>query len=120
MNSLSIDSKFECSICYNVLTQPMIIENCSHTFCKNCIMHMLTKDSIPCPLCKQTFNKKNIIENKLLEKQINKTEVKCLCSNEIKLKNLNKHIQECNEYKNNINSQIKNTVQVQETKYSII
>ena len=80
----------------------------------------LTQDDKPCPICRQGFNKKNIIENKQLEKEINKTEVKCLCTKDIKLKNLNKHVQDCIEYKKNIKDEIKNTVQVNVTKYLLI
>jgi hypothetical protein len=120
MNISPIDSKFECSICYNIFTQPMIIENCSHTFCKSCIMNLFNLTDIPCPLCKQTFNKKNIIDNKQLEKEINKTEVKCHCGKDIKLKNYNKHVQECNEYKNNTNKEIKSTIKVEEKKSNFI
>jgi len=48
------DSEFlkitQCSICYEVFTDPVGIR-CGHTFCKNCAITALTR-KIECPLCK--------------------------------------------------------------------
>ncbi len=79
-------------------------------------MNIFNTTDIPCPLCKQKFSKKNIIDDKTIEKEINKTEIKCVCGTDIKLKYWNKHIQECNDYKNNVSKQIKDTVKVEEKK----
>jgi hypothetical protein len=80
-------------------------------------MNIVSNIDAPCPLCKQNFNKKNIIDNKQIEKEINKTEVKCECGKDIKLKNYNKHVQECEDYKKNMNKDIKSSVKVEEKKY---
>ena len=69
IKSNNID-KFQCSICYLVMTNPIEIELCSHSFCHGCIMKFITSvhDIPSCPLCKNKFNQKNLIENNLLEK----------------------------------------------------
>jgi len=38
---LSIDEEFLCSICHDVLKEPMQITKCQHTFCKLCINEWL-------------------------------------------------------------------------------
>jgi hypothetical protein len=47
---------FECSICADLYTDP-VITNCQHYFCKECIEnHISKKRTQHCPLCKSTLN----------------------------------------------------------------
>jgi hypothetical protein len=103
IKSNNID-KFQCSICYLVMTNPIEIELCSHSFCDECLKKFINSvnHTPSCPLCKNKFNEKNLIENKLLEKEIDMKEIICDCSEQIKLKNYNNHLTKCNNNKNSI------------------
>ncbi len=38
----AVDTHFHCSICYNVLKEPMMCRNNEHIFCRGCITEHLT------------------------------------------------------------------------------
>jgi len=48
-----IDVDFKCSICLELFYQPVITNDCQHTFCKRCLDDFLDgSESVPCPLCR--------------------------------------------------------------------
>ncbi|XP_070711470.1 NACHT, LRR and PYD domains-containing protein 12-like [Pempheris klunzingeri] len=50
--------QFQCSICLDVLTDP-VSTSCGHNFCKNCItQHWNTNNQFRCPLCNKPFTTK--------------------------------------------------------------
>ena len=49
----SVDAHFHCSICYNVLKDPMMCRNNEHVFCRGCITEHLTVNSHNCPECNE-------------------------------------------------------------------
>uniref|UniRef100_A0A8D0ABG0 E3 ubiquitin-protein ligase TRIM21-like n=1 Tax=Sander lucioperca TaxID=283035 RepID=A0A8D0ABG0_SANLU len=52
---LSSEDQFLCSICLDVLTDP-VSTPCGHNFCKNCITdHWNISDRCQCPLCNEAF-----------------------------------------------------------------
>uniref|UniRef100_A0A8C9XHP2 Uncharacterized protein n=1 Tax=Sander lucioperca TaxID=283035 RepID=A0A8C9XHP2_SANLU len=52
---MEVDHQFLCSICLDVLTDPVDIP-CGHNFCKSCITeHWNTNDQYLCPMCKESF-----------------------------------------------------------------
>ncbi|XP_070711763.1 E3 ubiquitin-protein ligase TRIM39-like [Pempheris klunzingeri] len=54
-NYLRSEDQFLCSICLDVLTDP-VTTPCGHNFCKTCITeHWNTNDRFLCPLCKEAF-----------------------------------------------------------------
>ncbi|XP_070711588.1 E3 ubiquitin-protein ligase TRIM21-like isoform X1 [Pempheris klunzingeri] len=54
-NYLRSEDQFLCSICLDVLTDP-VSTPCGHNFCKTCITeHWNTNDRFLCPLCKEAF-----------------------------------------------------------------
>jgi len=65
--------KKECIICFELI-QEEVIFNCSHSFCKNCILKWIRKGEKTCPVCRNNiifinFNKKryNIEEFKNID-----------------------------------------------------
>ncbi|XP_007483537.1 uncharacterized protein LOC103102863 [Monodelphis domestica] len=60
-----------CSICVEHLKDPVSIP-CGHSFCKTCITELCDyhtthcQGSVPCPICKKSFQKKNISPNWVL------------------------------------------------------
>lgn len=71
------NKKHECPICYvNVLSKSLIITNCQHNFCNNCMSKIITKtreNVLRCPMCREDicvlkFNNKNNYE-KMKKKQ---------------------------------------------------
>ncbi|XP_070712635.1 E3 ubiquitin-protein ligase TRIM39-like isoform X1 [Pempheris klunzingeri] len=54
-NYLRSEDQFLCSLCLDVLTDP-VTTSCGHNFCKTCITeHWNTNDRFLCPLCKEAF-----------------------------------------------------------------
>ncbi|XP_070711774.1 E3 ubiquitin-protein ligase TRIM21-like [Pempheris klunzingeri] len=54
-NYLRSEDQFLCSICLDVLTDP-VTTSCGHNFCKTCITeHWNTNDRFLCPVCKEAF-----------------------------------------------------------------
>ena len=61
MASSEGDDELNCTICFQVYTEPRILEGCRHYFCENCIVNFvleLKKDEklgseFSCPICKQ-------------------------------------------------------------------
>ncbi|XP_044198280.1 E3 ubiquitin-protein ligase TRIM39-like [Thunnus albacares] len=52
---LRSEDQFLCSICLDVLTDP-VTTPCGHNFCKNCITeHWNSNDQYLCPMCKEVF-----------------------------------------------------------------
>ncbi|XP_070711529.1 E3 ubiquitin-protein ligase TRIM21-like [Pempheris klunzingeri] len=52
---LLYEDQFLCSICLDVLTDP-VSTPCGHNFCKTCITeHWNTNDRLLCPVCKEAF-----------------------------------------------------------------
>lgn len=50
-----IGQKQECIICYEVLTDTMLVTRCMHAFCDKCIVNHLTNYTDTCPMCRQFY-----------------------------------------------------------------
>lgn len=48
----AILDEFKCSICQDLVNEPMVIKHCLHFFCKNCIDKNVLNFRKECPLCK--------------------------------------------------------------------
>ena len=53
LSNINILPGLKCQICFNLVWEPVEIENCSHIFCKYCINKSLMERKI-CPVCRQT------------------------------------------------------------------
>ena len=52
LSNVNILPGLKCQICFNLVWEPVEIENCSHIFCKYCINKSLMERKI-CPACRQ-------------------------------------------------------------------
>ena len=65
----TLGNKTECAICFETMTEHNAIQlNCAHSFCANCIYHVisLTKHA-GCSLCRTTINMISIPNRDLLQ-----------------------------------------------------
>ncbi|XP_070711626.1 E3 ubiquitin-protein ligase TRIM39-like isoform X1 [Pempheris klunzingeri] len=70
-NYLRSEDQFLCSICLDVLTDP-VSTPCGHNFCKTCITeHWNTNDRFLCPLCNKAFTTRpDLCVNTLLSEMV--------------------------------------------------
>jgi hypothetical protein len=64
-----IQQKNECIICYEILTESMLITRCNHAFCDNCIINYLNLYNELCPICRNPCQISMFIEDKQLSQQ---------------------------------------------------
>ena len=97
----AIDAHFHCSICYNVLKEPMMCINNEHIFCRCCITEHLTVNSHTCPECKQELTVETLrraprlVTNYLSELKINCDYSDRGCHEYIRLEELASHVVNC-------------------------
>uniref|UniRef100_A0A8C5HW50 RING-type domain-containing protein n=1 Tax=Gouania willdenowi TaxID=441366 RepID=A0A8C5HW50_GOUWI len=61
---------FLCSICLEVLTDP-VTTPCGHNFCKTCIStHWDTRTTSRCPMCNQVFSTKPQLKVNIMMREI--------------------------------------------------
>ena len=85
-------NSIECSLCLNILINPVMCLNCQNAFCKKCIDNW-SKKSQQCPnRCDNPNYQKSIGKNDILSK----LKFKCKgCDNPIPYDNIRKHYSEC-------------------------
>lgn len=47
-----IVTSFNCTICMDLVSEPLVIKHCLHFFCKKCIDKNILQFKKECPLCK--------------------------------------------------------------------
>ena len=70
----SLKESLQCSICHNIMKEPVISKVCFHSFCKDCIFNLLSNEPEKvCPLCQYPiYSCKNLHPNSLLQQIIDK------------------------------------------------
>lgn len=95
----SLSSVVICSICSNVLKNPLQSYHCKHTFCKKCIkISLQTKNE--CPKCLKPLTRNDLEVPSTIVNYLSNLEIKCEfasngCYVFIKLDSLKKHLEEC-------------------------
>ena len=98
----AIDEHFHCSICYNVLKEPVMCRNNEHIFCRGCITIHLTENSRKCPECNEKLTVETLrqaprlVNNYLSELRINCDYSSRGCHEYIRLEELASHVANCN------------------------
>jgi hypothetical protein len=96
----AVDAHFHCSICYNVLKEPMMCRNNEHIFCRGCITEHLTVNSHTCPECNEDLTVETLRKARLVSNILSELKIKCDFSNRgchefIRLEELDSHVENC-------------------------
>ncbi|CAE7854874.1 RING1B, partial [Symbiodinium sp. KB8] len=62
VNKEHVESFLECAICRGVMQEPVMIKQCLHRFCKNCLEHSLRTLKNECPLCRTRVPSRRSLE----------------------------------------------------------
>ena len=95
-----VDAHFHCSICYNVLKEPMMCRNNEHIFCRECITEHLNVNSHTCPECNEDLTVHTLRRARLVHNYLSELKIKCDysvrgCQEYIRLAELKCHVESC-------------------------
>ena len=96
----AVDDHFHCSICYNVLKEPMMCRNNEHLFCRDCITEHLNTNSHTCPECNEDLTVKTLRRARVISNILSGLQIKCDyshrgCQEYVRLEELNSHVENC-------------------------
>ena len=97
----AVDAHFHCSICYNVLKEPMMCRNNEHIFCRGCVTEHLSVNSHTCPECNEDLTVETLRKApRLVSNYLSELKIKCDYSNRgcqefIRLEELDSHVENC-------------------------
>ena len=96
----AVDGHFHCSICYNVLKEPMMCRNNEHLFCRDCITKHLNTNSHTCPECNEDLTVETLRRARLASNILCGLKIKCDyshrgCQEYIRLEELDSHVENC-------------------------
>ena len=96
----AVDDHFHCSICYNVLKEPMMCRNNEHLFCSDCITEHLNTNSHTCPECNEDLTVETLRPSRLVSNILSELKIKCDyshrgCQEYIRLEKLDSHVKNC-------------------------
>uniref|UniRef100_A0A1I8G0B1 TNF receptor-associated factor n=2 Tax=Macrostomum lignano TaxID=282301 RepID=A0A1I8G0B1_9PLAT len=72
----SLDKKYECPVCGQVLRYPVQFEECGHRCCSSCLPDLL-RVAPRCPIDQQTIDKDKVYADKAFQKETDSLGVKC-------------------------------------------
>ena len=85
----AVDDHFHCSICYNVLKEPMMCRDNEHLFCRDCITEHLNTNSL------ETLRRARVVRNVLSGLKIKCDYSHRGCQEYIRLEELDSHVVNC-------------------------
>ena len=97
----AVDAHFHCSICYNVLKEPVMCRNNEHIFCRGCITEHLTVNSHTCPECNEDLTVETLRRApRLVHNYLSELKIKCEyshrgCQEVVCLEELDSHVENC-------------------------
>ena len=96
----AVDDHFHCSICYNVLKEPMMCRNNEHLFCRDCITEHLNTNSHTCPECNEDLTVETLRRARVISNFLSGLKIKCDyshrgCQEYIRLQELDSHVENC-------------------------
>ena len=96
----AVDDHFHCSICYNVLKEPMMCRNNEHLFCRDCITEHLNTNSHTCPECNEDLTVETLRRARVITNFLFGLKIKCDyshrgCQEYIRLEKLDSHVENC-------------------------
>ena len=69
-----------CALCRNILRKPLLLVNCEHCFCSNCILPKLEGkfiENIVCPVCETKIKEEDVVSPKYVTSIIGSLQVGC-------------------------------------------
>ena len=96
----SVDRNFICSICFNVLKDPVLCPRNHHCFCRGCITKHL-ENYRRCPTCADELTVETLVEPQRMVKQmLNELKIHCVyidrgCQEIVQLQHLDQHEATC-------------------------
>ena len=96
----AVDDHFHCSICYNVLKEPMMCRNNEHLFCRDCIIEHLNTNSHTCPQCNEDLTVETLRRARVISNILSGLKIKCDyshrgCQEYIRVEELDSHVDNC-------------------------
>ena len=96
----AVDDHFHCSICFNVLKEPMMCRNNEHLFCRDCITEHLNTNSHTCPECNEDLTVETLRRARVVSNILSGLKIKCDyshrgCQEYIRLEELDSHVENC-------------------------
>ena len=96
----AVDHHFHCSVCYNVLKDPVMCRNNEHLFCRDCITEHLNTNSHTCPECNEDLTVETLRRARVISNILSGLEIKCDysergCQESIRLEELDSHVENC-------------------------
>ena len=96
----AVDDHLHCSICYNVLKEPMMCRNNEHLFCRDCITEHLNTNSHTCPECNEDLTVETLRRARVISNILFGLVIKCEyshrgCQEYIRLEQLDSHVKNC-------------------------
>ena len=93
----AVDDHFHCSICYNVLKEPVMCRNNEHLFCRDCITEHLNTNSHTCPECNEDLTVETLRRAQVISNILSGLKIKCDysqrdCHEYIRLEELDSHV----------------------------
>lgn len=73
-------SKYLCSICNDILKNPVLLGPCGHRTCVECAEALLERRPPRCPFDENVINKEHVVHDKVLQKLLEHLSVKCFHS----------------------------------------
>ena len=99
-----------CSICTDILVDPVDLLDCQHTFCKQCIAQWIEGKrnrtgrsgnlNVPCPDCRRPIkNRKDVVQaHRFIRNTLSEMEFKCShCENTFGYGQYRNHVEECED-----------------------
>ena len=96
----AVDHHFHCSVCFNVLKDPVMCRNNEHLFCRDCITEHLNTNSHTCPECNEDLTVETLRRARVISNIISDLKIKCDysqrgCQESIRLEELDSHVESC-------------------------
>ena len=93
-------SKYKCSICQDILTNPVTLIKCFHEFCHKCIQSYIKSTlknflQLTCPLCRKEFKQSDYVMATDLQKEIENYKIHCKCGELISIQKFEEHKEKC-------------------------
>ena len=96
----AVDHHFHCSVCFNVLKDPVMCRNNEHLFCRDCITEHLNTNSHTCPECNEGLTVEALRRARVISNILSGLKIKCDysergCQESIRLDELDSHVENC-------------------------